>query len=91
MCLSSRGICHTSGEAAFPRPRLGQVLTPLGVNIIALARTVIIDCVELNCHICQSVEHQLFGRVAHGLGFQQGEQVAAILVCVMLFADVLDC
>lgn len=53
VCLSSLGIFHTSGEAAFPRPRLGQVLTPLGVNIIALARTVIIDCMELNCYICQ--------------------------------------
>src|SRR6478672_6608992 len=53
VCLSGLGIFHTSGEAAFPRPRLGPVLTPLGVNIIALARTVIIDCVELNCYIYQ--------------------------------------
>jgi len=47
-------MSHTSGEAAFPRPRLGQVLTPLGVNIIALVRNVITDYVKLNCYICQS-------------------------------------
>jgi len=56
VCLCSGGMRHTSGEAAFPRPRLGQVLTPLGVNIIALARTVITDHVKLNCYICQSEE-----------------------------------
>ena len=59
ICLCSGGMRHTSGEAAFPRPRLGQVLTPLGVNIIALARTVITDCVKLNCYICQSEERQV--------------------------------
>src|SRR5438270_485349 len=58
VCLFSRGIRDTSGEAAFPRPRLGQVLTPLGVNIIALARNVIRDYVKLNCYICQSAERQ---------------------------------
>jgi hypothetical protein len=54
VCLFSKGMSHTSGEAAFPRPRLGQVLTPLGVNNIALARTVMTACVKLNCHIYQS-------------------------------------
>src|SRR5215475_10867428 len=64
------GACvHTSGEAAFPRPRLGQVLTPLGVNIIALARTVITDYVKLNCYIYQSEKHhRLFGCVANRFG-----------------------
>ena len=52
--LCSVGMSHTSGEAAFPRPRLGQVLTPLGVNNIALARNVITAYVKLNCYICQS-------------------------------------
>jgi hypothetical protein len=44
--LVSMGIHDTSGEAAFTRPRLGQALTPLGVNTIALARTVITDSPE---------------------------------------------
>jgi len=84
VCLSGLGIFHTSGEAAFPRPRLGPVLTPLGVNIIALA---------CNCnhrlrgvkllHLSEIVG--LFCCVAHGFGLQQGEQVIAILVCVMHF------
>jgi hypothetical protein len=62
-------MSHTSGEAAFPRPRLGQVLTPLGVNIIALVRNVITDYVKLNCYICQSEETLgLFCCVANGFG-----------------------
>jgi len=53
-------MSHTSGEAAFPRPRLGQVLTPLGVNIIALVRNVITDYVKLNCYIYQSEEREAY-------------------------------
>ena len=87
-------MSHTSGEAAFPRPRLGQVLTPLGVNIIALVRNVITDYVKLNCYIYQSEDVSLFCCMAKGFRrwflpfLEQGEQVSTILVHLMLFGGV---